>query len=77
MDTTARELADWARQSIIALSHDPAYRSRNAVYLRLHKDTGLSLPYLQKFTQGVKDNPTMETIDALVKSIKSAKQAAI
>lgn len=76
MDTKAVQLADWARQSILSLALDPEFGSLTAVQKFIAAEAHLSVSYVQKFTQGAKENPTVRTVDALIYAIKAAKRRA-
>lgn len=74
MDTKARDLAAWAVQSIKALAQDPKFGSIGSVQSFLADESGISLSYIQKFSQGAQTNPTIKTLDMLIYGIKAAKR---
>ena len=78
MDITAKQISEWAKQSIKSLSLRPDYGSLVSVYRELSRTSGLSESLIKQFYNGLKPNPTQDTIDALVTAIKKAtvKKAA-
>ena len=71
MDVTAKQISDWARESISTLSERPEFGTLTAVYKELARISGLSESFIAKFYQLAKPNPTQDTIDQLVHAIKS------
>lgn len=68
---TAKELADWCRDSITSLSNSPEYRRLMPVFEQIAERSGLGKQTIANFYYGSKDNPTMKTIDKMVTAIKS------
>lgn len=72
MNTTAKMIADWARESI----HDLAQRDGGymRVYESLARVTGLSFSLVSQFNNGKKPNLTIKTLDRLVEGIRVVQE---
>jgi len=74
MDTTAKQVAQWALEQIIELDRSGIYKNETALYTELAALGDLSTSLIRQFHQGDRPNPTAETIDRMVAGIKAARR---
>ena len=74
MDTTAKQIADWALAQIINMSESGKYKNDTAMYTELAALGDLSISLIRQFHQGDRPNPTADTIDRMVYGIKAARR---
>lgn len=72
MKMNARKIVEWVRVSIRSLSLNPEFGSLDAVYNNLAASSGLSKSLIMKLYSGESMNPTVDTLDKLVVSVKEA-----
>ena len=70
METTAKQISDWAREHITVLAKDPPYGTLISVYNAIHAVSGLSISTIMKFTQRPGFNLTASSLDRMVAAIK-------
>lgn len=70
MPTTAHQLLEYVRSSIRTLSLDPRFGSLESVYRDLSERSGVSKSAVMKLYSGELKNPTVNTLDSLVKAVR-------
>jgi len=74
MDTTAKQIAQWALDQIREMDASGMYKNETAMYTELAALGDLSMSLIRQFHQGDRPNPTAETIDRMVAGIKAARR---
>ena len=74
MDTTAKQVAQWALEQIRELDTSGMYKNETAMYTELAALGDLSMSLIRQFHQGTRPNPTADTIDRMVFAIKAARR---
>ena len=70
MQTSAKDIVEWVRASIVSLALNPEYGTKDAVYNELAEATGLSKSMVMKLDQGQSMNPRADTLDKLSDGVK-------
>lgn len=66
METTAKDLVEWARASIDTIAETMG--SKNALYIAL-EEFGISKSWIQKFSSNRPVNPTQVQLDKLIAAL--------
>lgn len=74
MKLLAKDLAADAAREIVLLSKDKRFGTLTAIQMFVAQHSGLSYSWLQKFTQGVMNNPSVGNLDKVRLAIEAAKR---
>jgi len=76
METTSREIEQWAKAEVIALAASPDYSGAAEVRDVVSKLSGVSAGRIRQWVEGRGDNLTIETLDSILAAVKKLRKAA-
>ena len=76
MDINSRQLADWAKAEIIALSGDPEYETQAAARDAVAALSGVSAGRIRLWIEGRNENLSIKTLDKILSAVKKLRRAA-
>jgi hypothetical protein len=76
MDMTPIQIARWANANMTMLENEPTFGTQNEMHRFVAKTGGISLSLVQKFHTGAKPNPTVNSLDKIVKGVQAARKKA-